>query len=92
MTDQSSDSPRDARRGREDVGCLPPPANKNFRKMTGGGMEGETERERRKGQGTEGRTLVQPQERELRKQKNFPISEEGRKVSGQKLCRTDLAS
>lgn len=31
--------------------CLPPPANKNFRKMTEGGMEGETERERRKGKG-----------------------------------------
>lgn len=48
--------------------CLPPPADKNFRKMKEGRMEGETEREKGKGQGREERrTLVQPQERGLRK-------------------------
>lgn len=41
---------------------------KNFRKMKEGGMEGETERGKRKGQGREERrALVQPQERGLRK-------------------------
>ena len=68
LTNQSSDSPRKARRGWEDLDCLPPPADKNFRKMKEGRMEGETEREKGKGQGREERrTLVQPQERGLRK-------------------------
>lgn len=49
MTNQSSDSPREARRGCEDLECLPPLADKNFRKMKEGGIEREEERARDRG-------------------------------------------